>query len=422
MSRDNSTRQRPQSKPSSTPAITPGEKPAKPRPDFPLFAHAKGYWAKKIRGQLVYFGRWEDPDGALAKYLAQKDELHTGRKPDVEKTLTVYLLCAKFLTAKKDLVESGELSHHTLTEYAATCKRLIKRMGRNRLVATIGPADFERYRAVIAKGWGFYRIANEVTRVRTIFRYADDSDLIDKPVHFGQSFRRPSRKVIRSHRNTQGPKMFEPGEIKRMLAAAGQPLKAMILLGINCGFGNSDVGTLPMSALDLEGAWLSYPRPKTGIARKCPLWKETIEALREWLTIRPDHDSDIVFVTKYGGTFARTEGQATPKSSWADSPLSKQMRKLLDKLGINGHRNFYALRHSFQTVGDDSRDFIAVRKIMGHAMDEDIADVYREKISDDRLRAVAEHVRGWLFAPTSGGKRQRRPQTKGRTDLKVYAG
>ena len=44
---------------------TPSANPIKPRPDFPLFAHNTGRWAKKIKGKMHYFGPW--PWGALER-------------------------------------------------------------------------------------------------------------------------------------------------------------------------------------------------------------------------------------------------------------------------------------------------------------------------------------------------------------------
>jgi hypothetical protein len=73
------------------------EKPAKPRPDFPLYPHYVGQWAKRIRGVVRYFGPWADPEAALAKYLKQKDDLHAGRKPSDGKGLTIDKLITQFL-------------------------------------------------------------------------------------------------------------------------------------------------------------------------------------------------------------------------------------------------------------------------------------------------------------------------------------
>jgi hypothetical protein len=93
-------------------------KPAKPYPDFPLFPHATRRWAKKIRGQLHYFGPWEDPDAALAKYLEQKNDLHAGRTPRADpEALTVKDLVNHFLNAKLARVNTGELSPRSWADY-----------------------------------------------------------------------------------------------------------------------------------------------------------------------------------------------------------------------------------------------------------------------------------------------------------------
>jgi integrase len=74
------------------------------------------------------------------------------------------------------------------------------------------------------------------------------------------------------------------------------------------------------------------------------------------------------------------------------------MGKLLRRLGINGRKRlgFYTLRHTFRTVADESKDQPAVDFIMGHVVPH-MSAVYRETISDARLRGVADHVRKWLF-------------------------
>src|SRR6516225_3971824 len=92
-------------------APSPSGKPAKPYPAIPLFPHASGQWAKKIRGKMCYFGLWADPARALQKYLEQKDALHSGRAPRPNPdALTIKDVANAFLNAEKEAVDAGELS------------------------------------------------------------------------------------------------------------------------------------------------------------------------------------------------------------------------------------------------------------------------------------------------------------------------
>ena len=195
----------------------------------------------------------------------------------------------------------------------------------------------------------------------------------------------------------------------------------MILLGINCGFGPADCGNLPIKALDLKTGWVDYPRPKTGVARRCPLWPETVEALKKSMAKRPkpndEADDGMVFLTKYGQRWAKES---------SDNPISKEFAKILRPLKVKRGRKqeavyrkglgLYTLRHTFQTIGDGARDPIATRAIMGHAeASNDMSAVYREGVEDARLKAVTDHVRQWLFpAEEPKAKPNRRRVRQGR--------
>ena len=175
-----------------------------------------------------------------------------------------------------------------------------------------------------------------------------------------------------------------------MIAASDGQVHAMIWLGINGALGPTDCALIRQG--DVEGGWLTLPRSKTGKPRRIPLWAEALQAIDRASETRPkakdDADADLLFVTKYGRSWL-PEKRAYP--------LSAEFAKLRKRVGITGRgKGFYSLRHTFQTVGDECRDFVAVSSIMGH-VGTSISDHYRERIGDDRLRAVVDHVRCWLL-------------------------
>ena len=192
--------------------------------------------------------------------------------------------------------------------------------------------------------------------------------------------------------------MLEAKEIRSLIEIAGTQLKAMILLGVNAGFGNHDA-TLPIKAVDLKLAVRGDFRVrKLESNAAVTLWPETLVAVKAAIAVAPP--PRMPRMPSWSSLRSTASGGPRTPQRTRSRPSSASYFKAL-KLHRPG-LGFYALRHTFETIGGESRDQVAVNYLMGHAPpDSDMASVYRERISDERLKAVTDHVHKWLFGEDS---------------------
>ena len=105
-----------------------------------------------------------------------------------------------------------------------------------------------------------------------MFHWAADNEVIQKI---------PNLKAIKKlPRPKHSKPIFTPEQIRKLLENATPNMKAMIWLGLNCGFGCTDCGELLWEHLDLKKARVNFSRTKTHVGRNLPLWRETISAIR----------------------------------------------------------------------------------------------------------------------------------------------
>jgi integrase len=403
------------------------EKPEKPYKEFPLYAHRCGQWVKKINQKLWYFGSWSDPDGAIEKYKREIDDIRAGRDPrrmaiqGEESDCALVDLVNAFLSSKKSAVRAGRLSARMFDQYHEACGLMIKHLGRTVKVAAIGPRDFSALLASFPRTWGLSMIAGYVGRIRAVFLFGYETDLLSVPAKFGPDFVKPSKAEHRRERavkvTARGRLSFEAAECQTLLKETRNvQLKACILLGLNAGFGNTDCSTLTQTSLQLDRGWLDFPRPKTGIERRVPLWSETIEAIRKAILKRkapaePEF-ADRVFLTREGRPLVwdktidgdgevEGDGEGKKHRYYGVNNLSLTFGRLLRKCKLHkaGH-NFYSLRRTFETVASGTKDQVAVNLIMGHE-DSSMAAVYRQGIDDVRLTEVVQYVHKWLYGSKS---------------------
>lgn len=374
----------------------------KPYSDFPLsYDRHLGYFYKKILGKRVRFGprgdgsQWQE---ALAQYNQEKDALYAGQNPaDLRgpEGYTIADMCNDFLGFKRGKVADGENRNRTYEDAEATCDKIVEHLNKRRLVSSLTPKDFDRFREKLnAKENGKPAspgyIKSQIGKLKAPFHHAYRYGMIDRPVRFGDRFKKPKSSTLKAARNAKGSRLIPVLVLASILAECDVQFRAMVLLGLNGGFAPADLGNLKLDELELPkgrktaGGWISQGRSKNAVFRRVPLWPETVKALRAWMKIRkPKNDevAELVFFTKYG------------KSWYRDAKVSPVSAKF-GKIKSRDKFKFYDLRRSFKTIGRRAGDNLVVEYIMGHTEDErDMDALYNQGFSDEELLEVVNGVR-----------------------------
>jgi integrase len=289
--------------------------------------------------------------------------------------MTIDGLLGLFYGDKKNQQEEGSITKVCLAEYKTTCNVVLAHLGPTLEVETLTHEDFTGLRQALAKGkrgqaYSPTTIKRRLTIARMIF--ALGCDYLRIPLPYKKPLQSPPKLVLRRRQRELGPRMFAAGDIRKLVKAADPHLRAMVLLGINCGFGPKDCETLPANAIDR--GWSQHPRSKTEVDRRCPLWPETAKALA-----------------------ALPQGEHVFNGRiWSRHVIARQFEALCKKCGVKNHGH-YSLRRTFETVATTADvNQSVIDAIMGHTRN-DMASVYRQKIFDQQLKRCIDHVRAWYL-------------------------
>jgi integrase len=327
--------------------------------------------------------------------------------PTVE-TIDVGTVAEYFIDRKT----RADLDRRTLDDYRDAVQSFIDLVGGHRRPAELTPADFAKVRAAWAARFGPDRLAKFIVVVRTMFKWAQEPPIRLAAPEYGDEFDVPSRLTFKRHRaaNRQrhGIKLFEVADLKLLLQHAPPKQRAMFLLALNGGLGNTDVSQLPLSVVDLDNGWIDYTRGKTGNDRRFPLWPETVAALRAVLALRAKTFAKwkrvgrqvdpavvpLVFVTRQGRPYVvDTDSGGDDARPLHKDRVASEYTRVAKAAGVQQHgRGFYSLRRTHRTLADEVGDQRAAALVMGHEVG-DMGGVYVQRISDERLRKVTDHVR-----------------------------
>jgi len=349
---------------------------------FPLTLHTTGQYCKKIKGKIYYFGA--DKKQALEKYLDRATYLHgcqnnLQQKPTGDNMLLKHL-CDMYLKYQYSKVQANDLTARHHNDQIDSLNKLMAFLGQNRRIKSISTLDLQNYKRKLQRSYGSVcRLNLHISIMKAMFHWVRKNEILKNIPNIDA--------ISRGNITHQERFTFSTKHINKLLSCADVQMRAMIWLGLNCGFGCTDCAELKWTDLDLVNARVKLPRRKTGISRDLPLWPETVESLKNI-----PRTGKLVFYTSRGNPYIQTllkpDGNGNGKYTTLNT-ITIKFSRLIKKSGLDVPKGtgFYSLRRTAATNAVRSGDPFAVQRLLGHA-DLQMATRYVQNVSKQTDRVI----------------------------------
>src|SRR2546428_7654748 len=215
-------------------------------------------------------------------------------------------------------------------------------------VADVGRVDVLEYLAALAKkGLTGVARARKVSAIREYFRYLEGVEVVQKS---------PTAGIDTPKREKHTRQYLRADEYTKMLSLAGGNPRdyAILQVFLQTGIRVSELANLTREDVDFIKSAIKV-RGKGNQEREIALEKRGVQALRNYLSIRPQSLSEVIFLNYKG------------------EPISERgIRKLVVKYrknaGITKRASCHTLRHTFATYKAEKRvSPFQLQQWLGHA-------------------------------------------------------
>jgi integrase len=253
-------------------------------------------------------------------------------------------------------------------------------LGKGRRIEGISTLDLQNYKRKLQGAYtSAHRPNFHISVMKAMFHWARRNGILESIPNIDAISK---GKIVHRQKFT-----YNPEQITGLLSVADVKMRAMIWLGLNCGFGCTDCARLTWKDLDLENSRVHLARNKTGVFRNLPLWPETIRAL-----MKVPRSGPLVFYTAEGHpwvrTLVKTQDDGTRKYTHVNA-ISSMFARLLVKTKVHAPKGtgFYTLRRTAATLAARSGDPFAVQRLLGH-VNLDMVARYVQDVSEQTDRVV----------------------------------